>query len=65
MNPPRQYQGHTVAYRNIEVRYWIGGRGYVYTPMIELWNPAHPEHRIVLTPDIFDALTMPAARLAA
>ncbi len=64
-NPPRTYEGHTVAYRAICQRYWIGGRGYVYTPMFEIWNPVHPERRIVLTPDVFDALTAPAARLAA
>ena len=64
-HPPRQYQGHPVAYRQIEVRHWIGGRGYVEIPMVEVWNPASAQHRIVITPEHFHALTTPAARIAA
>ena len=61
----RTYQGHTIGYRQLEVRHWIGGRGYVYISMVELWNPANPQHRIVLTQDTFHALTSPAIARAA
>ena len=64
-HPLRHYNGHSIAYRQIEVRHWIGGHGYVETMMVEVWNPVHLQHRAVITPDAFDALTTPAARLAA
>ena len=61
----RTYQGHAIGHRHIEVRHWIGGTGHVYTPMVELWNPANPQRRIVLAPEHFHALTSPAIRIAA
>ena len=61
----RIYKGHTIAYREICQRYWIGGRGYVYTSMIEAWNTANPERQIILTPDAFFAITSPAISQAA
>ena len=61
----RIYQGRFIGHRHVNVRHWIGGRGYVEVPMIEVWNPAHPEHRTVVTPEVFYTLTAPVTRLAA
>ena len=61
----RTYAGHVIGHRQLDVRHWIGGHGYVYTPMVELWNPAHPERRIVLTQHEFIAITSPATAQAA
>ncbi len=64
-HPPRTYEGRNIGYRAICQRYWIGGRGYVYTSIVELWNPANPARRIVLTQGEFYAITSPAISLAA
>ena len=65
MSSKRIYQDHEVNYREIEVRHHVGGRGYVETTVIEVWNPARPDHRAVLAPEEFYAITDPITTKAA
>ena len=61
----RLYKGREIAYRPLSIPFHVGGHGPVSTTLYEVWNPAKAERRIVLTPDAFEALTTPAACVAA
>lgn len=56
----RRYNGFAIAHEEIIVSYWIGGIGYVPTPMIRCWNPANPAGWIVHTKETFEAITTAA-----
>ena len=65
MSSKRIYQDHEVHYRELTVLHWLGGEGYVETTVIEVWNPARPDHRAVLAPEEFYAITDPITTTAA
>lgn len=61
-----------IAYRRVELRIWIGGRGRVPCTRYQVWNPergsleeqqaraeAGERFALVLTPEQFDRLTFP------
>lgn len=61
----RTYNARPISHQNINVLFWIGGTGYVNTPMVKVWSPPNPDRWIVLTLEDFDAITMPAIAQAA
>ena len=61
-----------VAYRRVEIRYWVGGRGPVTRTRFKVWNPEHgsleeqearatagERFALVLTKEQFEARTFP------
>ena len=61
----RTYNARPISHEEILVPFYVGGTGYVNTPMVKVWNPANPDRWIVLTPEDFDAITAPAIAQAA
>ena len=62
---PRFYHGQPIGYTPIQVRHWVGGKGYIYVEMYRVWNPANPKKTEVFTSQEFDHLFAPRVRMVA